>query len=423
LPLKLNPTNLVIQPNLDASFIYQQALAKQQQQQLLYYKEKELEYLNRKLQSDSYMKLTMPYRFPFDSYQTAPNFPMPVKQPLEPFQNKIYHCTKCQQLFFKLKLFKRHGCVTNIQSNLPVELNIEPVRSKQTDSTDSRKNSPVSSADSSFDKTNDKQLSPNAISNDIKKATFGQISLEDGLLKHPLVKKTIQEMYESEDSKQLALEINRNFFICTTCGYRGNTLRGVKQHGKLHLSGKEQFAIINMAEKEPLLAYNSAEDNEIQIQFSLNGSQLQNGSQKKQPIADKTRKRFTSNVKDETDSNDDSTEKNSACKIPLLLLTNSDNNSKKPTATPATAVPASTSAIPIVTQPISKKARLLDSHYSQQKMLIDETKKQENETDTSMPENSSTINSHKSQTYCSKCDIQFQQISNYLAHKNNYCKT
>ncbi len=69
------------------------------------------------------------------------------------------------------------------------------------------------------------------------------MKLKDSLISHPLVKKTLQELYDSDERHQQQQQhqiLINNFYICTTCGYRGNTLRGVKQHGKLHLSNKEQ---------------------------------------------------------------------------------------------------------------------------------------------------------------------------------------
>jgi hypothetical protein len=42
----------------------------------------------------------------------------------------------------------------------------------------------------------------------------------------------------------------KHFYVCTTCGYRGNTIRGVKQHGKLHLSNNEPFNIAGLTDDE-----------------------------------------------------------------------------------------------------------------------------------------------------------------------------
>ena len=69
--------------------------------------------------------------------------------------------------------------------------------------------------------------------------------------------------------------------------------------------------------------------------------------------------------------------------------------------------------------PFSKKARILDLHYNQQKSM------NAGSILTGMPLKSPPKNSaqiEKSQTYCFKCNIQFQHITNYLAHKKLYCK-
>jgi hypothetical protein len=42
----------------------------------------------------------------------------------------------------------------------------------------------------------------------------------------------------------------KQFYVCTTCGYRGNTIRGVKQHGKLHISNNEPFSIAGLTDDE-----------------------------------------------------------------------------------------------------------------------------------------------------------------------------
>lgn len=99
--------------------------------------------------------------------------------------------------------------------------------------------------------------------------------LED-LLRHPLVKKTLTETYGGNDIQKLfsynesineddMSMNNRQFFICTNCGYRGNTSRGVKQHGKMHINNNEHFGIINATEKYPLIVYNSRQDSDIKI--------------------------------------------------------------------------------------------------------------------------------------------------------------
>lgn len=64
------------------------------------------------------------------------------------------------------------------------------------------------------------------------------------------------------------------------------------------------------------------------------------------------------------------------------------------------------------TVPFSKKARILDLHYNQQKKQKSDSLKI-----------SSTAPSceQSQQAYCLKCDIQFKQMNNYLAHKRLYC--
>ena len=168
------------------------------------------------------------------------------------------------------------------------------------------------------------------------------IPIEQNLLKHPLVKKTLIETYKTDSTTF--------FFICTTCGYRGNTARGVKQHGKLHLQQAEQFAVINITTEsnEPILVYNSNEDKELQIQF-------QQQQQQQQPVVKEEDKVIKEDTKE-------------------------------------------------TTVPFSKKARILDLHYNQQKKLLEKTE------------------CEQSQSYCLKCNIQFKQINNYLAHKRLYCK-
>jgi hypothetical protein len=62
-------------------------------------------------------------------------------------------------------------------------------------------------------------------------------------------------------------------------------------------------------------------------------------------------------------------------------------------------------------RPISKKARLL-------KFKQDEL----NPVNLVHIQTQLAPKSDKSQTYCHKCDIQFQRMNNYLAHKKSYCK-
>jgi len=62
-------------------------------------------------------------------------------------------------------------------------------------------------------------------------------------------------------------------------------------------------------------------------------------------------------------------------------------------------------------RPISKKARLLN--FKQEEV---------NPVNLVYTPIQLAQNSDKSQTYCHKCDIQFQRMNNYLAHKKSYCK-
>lgn len=62
-------------------------------------------------------------------------------------------------------------------------------------------------------------------------------------------------------------------------------------------------------------------------------------------------------------------------------------------------------------KPISKKARLLN--FKQEEV---------NQLNIVHIPNQIAPKSDKSQTYCHKCDIQFQRMNNYLAHKKSYCK-
>lgn len=117
--------------------------------------------------------------------------PAPVIQPETSLQNKIYHCRSCQQLFFNLKIFERHVCQEN---------------------------------------NNQKTEKNDIIKNTLNKTKMVQI--EESLLKHPLVKKTLIETYKNDEIINSSSIKTTFFFICTTCGYRGNTARGVKQHGK-----------------------------------------------------------------------------------------------------------------------------------------------------------------------------------------------
>jgi hypothetical protein len=147
------------------------------------------------------------------------------------------------------------------------------------------------------------------------------------LIKHPLVQKTLLETYGLDGTDQLVSLLwfgepigSCAFYICTNCGYRGNTSRGVKQHGKIHLSNREHFAVIGASHKAPVVVFNS---------------------------------------------------------------------SMSPESSPSSSLSTSSCS----------------SSGSEAKCQLSEQPNQE-----------------KSDTYCSKCRIQFQQVKNYLAHKKSYCE-
>jgi len=292
-------------------------------------------------------------RFPLLGYLPS-KLPVPSASSSQPVQNKIYHCRNCQQFFLKLELFEDHSC-----NNLTEAVN------------DSRaKLSPTQ---------------PPANSSDLDS------TIDESLLKHPLVKKTLQETYSGQansDQSKIAPEnvkCSSFFFICTTCGYRGNTARGVKQHGKLHLAQLEQFAVINISNraKGPILVYNSNDDIEIQSQtFNSKNSNRQFDCEENSLI-------------EKSEMEDSITPEN--IEKPKSAITSTKAND--------------------VVVPFSKKARILDLHFNQQKML---TQMSNVEMDT--PTLVNKIKVEKSQTYCFKCNIQFQHISNFLAHKKLYCK-
>lgn len=79
-------------------------------------------------------------------------------------------------------------------------------------------------------------------------------SIDESFLEQPLVRKFLVENYGSSRSATRS----KPYFICTACGYRGNTSRGVKQHGKLHLTEGHFFGIIDTSSSvEPVLVYSS----------------------------------------------------------------------------------------------------------------------------------------------------------------------
>ncbi len=297
--------------------------------------------------------------------------------------------------------------------------------------------------------TNSSNRMSNSISNQIKQTTkttaanvnkqpLGNAAYsflnDQNLLKHPLVIKTLLETYKvsslseldslnnntnnntnnHEEEKSNGNEFNlvKNFYMCSTCGYRGNTVRGVKQHGKSHLQEKEHFGIISATEQKPLLVYYSLNDG---------GSELlqSNGTNKKIMITSLKALSQDLLVKAIVNKGDDNikdssiTNKISGNELDSSLFSkmNSSNHSSLNIAGNQ------------IQQPVSKKARLLDAHHQkmQQDTLESLNLKSGEDFSSSLESSSSSSKLDKSQTYCFKCNIQFQHVSNYLAHKTNYC--
>jgi len=306
--------------------------------------------------SDNLLTSPLNPRFPLLGY-------LPEKTPVtlapdtsQSVQNKIYHCRSCQQFFLKLKQFEDHTC-----NNVAVSAD-----------------SCLTKLPSTHSGVADKLLSLPDVKNQSIEMNIHS-NIDESLLTHPLVKKTIQETYFDQSNKNLNNNsLESYFFICTTCGYRGNTARGVKQHGKLHLAQLEQFAVINISNraKIPILVYDSSDDSEIQTHENKNVN-------KNYDLEESLSEKHSPEIED-----------NSIENKPKFLMSSSTN------------VESSV--------PFSKKARILDLHYNQQKTLsIQESDKQES---------ANNIKLEKSQSYCSKCNIQFRHKSNYLAHKKLYCK-
>ena len=148
-----------------------------------------------------------------------------------PVQNKIYHCRNCQKLFFKLSLFETHVCNSKVEN-----------KSNTNSWINAPKPYPV---ENHFPVSVPKTISVQTNNLALREAPH----IDETLLRHPLVMKTISESYShlnKVNKSGLASELSaasigtgseqgfvqsKNFFICTTCGYRGNTARGVKQHG------------------------------------------------------------------------------------------------------------------------------------------------------------------------------------------------
>ena len=55
---------------------------------------------------------------------------------------------------------------------------------------------------------------------------------------------------ENRLSEHMKVHVPTKAFKCTLCGYRGNTARGMRMHGKMHLENGEEFTDDNMIEYE-----------------------------------------------------------------------------------------------------------------------------------------------------------------------------
>jgi hypothetical protein len=367
-----------------------------------------------------------------------PKLVQQISLPPSTIDNKIYHCTHCQQLFIKLKAFKKHQCIYHLSSSSSSSSssknNSEHVANKEQQQVTS-KNEPVQKTNENLVSiTNSSTRMSSSISNQIKQSikttaanvnkqqplgnTASSFLNDQNLLKHPLVIKTLLETYKvsslselnslnnnsnsknnhDEENKSNVNEFNliKNFYMCSTCGYRGNTVRGVKQHGKSHLQEKEHFGIISATEQKPLLVYYSLNDGGGEL-LQSNG-----GANKKMFITslkvlshDLLVKAIVNkgddNIKDSSMTNKISEKSSSGSELDLSLNIGHQ-----------------------MQQPVSKKARLLDAHH--QKMQQDSL-----ELNLKNGDDDFSSSSAKSQTYCFKCNIQFQHVSNYLAHKTNYC--
>jgi hypothetical protein len=298
-------------------------------------------------------------------------------------KNKILNCQNCGN-FFKFKELKQHHIICN--------------NTKQINN---------STSQSQINIRNNQNLNPH-------------------LLQHPLVKKTLEETYsrsfynnlysidnnddnQKHNNNQSSPLIQQHFYICTTCGYRGNTARGVKQHGKLHLSNSEHFAILNIDTRvesdnnEPSFIYYSMQDCDL--------NEMKMAPIVTSPSIDQHSKEIVLNSQLKQSINDD--------KINKINNNNSSNR----------------------LGPISKKARLLDSHYQQQRQMLSNNNSDFNKSDGNSDKNTNNndddddenddgelsnlknyIKVQKSQTFCFKCGIQFQHVKNFLAHKKLYCK-
>lgn len=188
------------------------------------------------------------------------------------------------------------------------------------------------------------------------------------------------------------------FFMCTTCGYRGNTSRGVKQHGKMHLSAREHFAIINATPLKPYLVYTSLGD----VNLASIQQQSQSQPQQQQP-----------------------TTESEMIPEPAVVEQKSKPDREPPP-------PPSVSSM----APFSKKARLLEYNKGSaaaaesvvtkpdyEALNHDEEDEEEDEDEAEETDSDSEqVKIQRPQTYCHKCSTQFQHVRNFHAHKKFYCK-
>ena len=436
-----------------------------------------------KTQTQAQPLLKMPFQ-PASSHFPLPNYMQPQLHQTPAAENKIYHCTYCGQLFLKLKAFKRHQCVLN-QAQIPQTDSLtmqskaslyeqlvlqqqqqsENIKELVVNNSIDRPSSRPASSGSSSSEISTKHLdtslkipSPSLLIENTSKFSPRQqqqkIAVKSGggkslsfqdLVKLPSVINTLLKTYDVTTMDELKEYLNdenstslnssdesiQKFSICTTCGYRGKTIRGVKQHGKSHLIEKEHFGIIEVKEKLFSLAYYSASDTDIQFSNGVRktggaGSffalphDLINGSSSKSFSFNKNGSNSDSNEEESSDEENKLDDGEGGCKIPLLLL-KEENNSKKNEEASSGSMKRSSEFVKSnadsCQQPLSKKARILEGHYNNQKLEQMQNESVHNKTGAS-----SSNKADKSQTFCVKCNIQFQHVKSYLAHKSTYCK-
>jgi hypothetical protein len=95
----------------------------------------------------------------------------------------------------------------------------------------------------------------------------------------------------------------KKLYICKTCGYRGNTLRGVKQHGKLHISQMEKFDILEagLDEFDKITIFRTVDEKELK--FYKNTEILDDIKQIKNENNDDKKRQTT--IHDESDGSSD----------------------------------------------------------------------------------------------------------------------